>query len=87
MRNHAMEVQIQILSKIENIILTLQNFIDDQKSNIEGPYIISGKGNLLYDSKKYENGYKYICISKNYSFELSYILQITNILMIICNII
>ena len=78
MRNHSMEVQIQILSKTENIKLTLQNLIDDEKSNIEGPYIINGKGNLLYDSKKYENGYKYICISKNDSFELSYILQITN---------
>ena len=78
MKNRSIEVQIQILSKTENIILKLQNSINEQNSNLSNTYIINGKGNLLYDNKKYEKGYKYICITTNQSFELSYTLQISN---------
>ena len=78
MKNHTMEVQIQILSKTENIILTLQNSISDEKPNMNESYIIKGKGYLLYDSKKYAKGYKYICLTTNQLFELSYTLQISN---------
>ncbi len=66
-----------IISKTENIILNLQNSNIEQK-NLTNTYIINGKGNLLYDYKKYEKGYKYICITTNHSFELSYTLQISN---------
>lgn len=76
--NTLSEVQIQILSKTENVLVTLQTEIDSQNSIKK--YEVKGKGNIIYNSELYKGGYKYFCVSNIDSNELSYTLQISNYL-------
>ena len=76
--NTLSEVQIQILSKTENVLVTLQTEIDSE--NLIKKYEVKGKGNIIYNSELYKGGYKYFCVSNIDSNELSYTLQISNYL-------